>query len=71
MQIASPSGLRQIGSGVPQKRLREMAQSRAFSSHLPNRPSRRCSGTQEVALLASTSCSLIASTFTNQVDTAR
>ncbi len=37
----SPSTLRHTGRGVPQKRFREMAQSRAPSSQLPKRPSRR------------------------------
>ena len=69
--MTSPSGLRQIGSGVPQKRLRLIAQSRAFSSHLPNRPSRRCAGTQLIDWLFLTILSRSCSARTNQVEIVR
>ena len=67
----SPSALRHTGRGVPQKRLREMAQSRAPTSQLPKRPSRRCSGTHAVVALAAITFSRMASTRTNQLFTAR
>ena len=53
------------GSGEPQKRLRLIDQSRAPSSHLPNSPSRMCSGTQWICWFSSTMRSRIAVTFTN------
>ncbi|CAB4832511.1 unannotated protein [freshwater metagenome] len=40
MRGYSGSSLRHTGMGAPQKRLREIDQSRAFASHLPNAPSR-------------------------------
>ena len=43
-----PSSLAHIGMGVPQKRLRETAQSRAFSSQLWKRFSFTKAGTQYV-----------------------
>ena len=43
---------RQIGSGVPQKRSRESAQSTLFASHSPNRPSRMYPGCQSTVALA-------------------
>src|SRR3989338_1218133 len=46
----------QTGKGVPQNRLREIAQSRAPSCHLPKRPSLICSGTQRICLLFFKSC---------------
>jgi hypothetical protein len=66
-----PSSLVQMGSGVPQKRLREMAQSRASFSQLANRPTFTESGTQCVASLLRTRRSLKLSTRTNQEGTAR
>jgi hypothetical protein len=49
IQVIFPqASQRQIGSGLPQYRLRLIAQSRAPSSHLPNLPSLMCSGTQEI-----------------------
>ena len=39
----------QTGIGVPQKRLREIDQSRAPSSHLPKRPSLICPGIQLIS----------------------
>ena len=72
-QTVSPvSSLRQIGSGVPQYRLRLTAQSRAPSSHLPKRPSRMWPGTQRTRRLAASIRSLSApSTRMNQVETVR
>ena len=58
------SSLRHTGIGEPQKRLRLIDQSRAPSSHLPNRPSRMCSGTQWICWFSSTMRSRIAVTFT-------
>ena len=54
MRGNSGSSLFQTGIGAPQKRLREIDQSRAFSSHLPKRPSRTCSGIQLICWLSST-----------------
>ena len=59
------------GIGEPQYRFREMFQSRAFSSHLPNWPSRMCSGTHLMRWLSSTIRSRNRLTATNQDDTAR
>src|SRR3989344_3217641 len=56
----------QTGSGEPQKRLREMPQSRTSASQLPNSPSRICLGTQFIFWLFFTRSSLIAVTLTNQ-----
>jgi hypothetical protein len=56
--------------GEPQKRLREIDQSRAFSSHLPKAPSRMCSGTHWICRFSSSARSLIAVTWTNHDDTA-
>jgi hypothetical protein len=50
--------------------LREIDQSRAFSSHLPNWPSLTCSGTQVISWLSSTIRSRIAVVATNHDDTA-
>ena len=47
------SSLFQTGIGLPQNRLREIDQSRVFSSHLPNWPSLMCSGTQRICWLSS------------------
>ncbi len=59
------------GSGVPQTRLREIAQSRAPSSQLPKRPSRMCSGTQCTCAFTASSRSRRDSTFTYQEGIAR
>ncbi len=56
---------------MPQYRLREIDQSRAPSSHLPNCPSLTCSGTQVISWLSSTIRSRNAVTCTNQESTAR
>ena len=42
-----------MGSGVPQKRSRERAQSLFSSSQLPNRPSPISGGTQVICLFSS------------------
>src|SRR5579862_3692494 len=68
--MISPSSLLQIGIGVPQYLLRDTAQSLAFSSHLPKRPSLMCSGTQWICALAARILSLNFSTATNQELTA-
>jgi len=65
------SSLRHTGIGEPQKRLRLIVQSRAFSSHLPNDPSRMCSGTQVISWLSATMRSFTAVTLTNHELTAR
>ena len=57
------------GTGLPQKRLRVIDQSRAFSSHLPNEPSLMWSGTQRICWLSSISRSLTAVTSTNHDET--
>jgi hypothetical protein len=51
--------------------LREIDQSRAFSSHFPNCPSLMCSGTQAMRWFSSTRRSLKRVTATNQELTAR
>jgi hypothetical protein len=48
MQVRWPSGQRQIGSGVPQYRCRESAQSTLLFSQSPYRPCLTVSGCQEV-----------------------
>jgi hypothetical protein len=62
--LSLPDGLRHTGIGEPQKRLREIDQSRAPSSHLPNWPSRTCEGIQLIFWLSATIRSRIAVTFT-------
>ena len=66
----SGSSLTHTGMGAPQKRLREMDQSRAPASHLPKIPSLMCSGTQVISWLSSTMRSRMAVTRTNQEPTA-
>ena len=44
--MQSPVLLRHTGSGVPQNRSRDSAQSMLLSSQLPKRPSRMVAGTQ-------------------------
>src|SRR5690606_20410179 len=61
---------RHTGNGAPQKRDLETAQSRAFSSHLPKRPSPTSLGTQLTFLFSSTRRSLKSVTFTNQEEVA-
>ena len=58
------------GMGAPQKRLREIDQSRAPASHLPKTPSLMWSGVQLICWLSSTMRSRIAVTRTNHEDTA-
>ena len=58
------------GIGLPQNRFREIDQSRAFSSHLPNWPSLTCSGVHSIRWLSSTMRSLNFVTATNHDDTA-
>ena len=60
----------QMGMGVPQKRLREMFQSRASLIQLPKRPEPMASGTQWICLLCSTMRSRSAVTRTKRVGTA-
>ena len=59
------------GIGEPQKRFREIDQSRALASHLPNCPSWMCPGTHSTCRFSSTIRSLIFVTATNHDDTAR
>ncbi len=58
------------GIGLPQKRFREIDQSRAFSSHLPNWPCLMWSGIQSICSLSSSMRALILVTSTNQLETA-
>ena len=67
----SGSSLRHTGIGEPQKRLRLIDQSRAFSSHLPKLPCLRCSGTQVICSLSSTMRSRNLVTSTNHDEIAR
>ena len=53
-----PSSHRQTGSGVPQNRSRERAQSTLLASHSPIRPSRMCSGCQPIVWFWPTSSAL-------------
>src|SRR5512136_2136541 len=69
--VAPQAAHRQIGRGLPQYRLREMAQSRAPSSHLPNRPAFRWPGIQYTVSLVASIVGLIFSTLTNHEETAR
>ena len=72
MQRALPVvSLTQIGSGVPQTRFREIAQSMTPFSQLPNRPCLMCSGTQSTCSFAATTSSTNSVTRTNQDGTAR
>ena len=57
---ALPSSSRQMGSGVPQKRLRERFQSFRFSSQLPKRPVPVDSGCQLMVLFSSNIRSFLA-----------
>ncbi len=57
----------QMGSGVPQKRLRDSAQSTLFSSQPPKRPVPMPSGCQPMVWLSSTMRSLTAVVRTNQL----
>ncbi len=57
--------------GEPQNRLREIDQSIAPASHLPNWPSRMCAGTQVICLFSSTMRSRKRVTATNQLEMAR
>ncbi len=59
------------GIGDPQKRLREIDQSRAFSSHLPNWPCLTFSGIQLICSFSSSIRSLIWVTSTYQEEIAR
>ena len=61
----------QTGIGDPQNRFREIDQSLAPSSHLPNWPSLMCAGTQLICWFSSTIRSRNRVTATNQDDTAR
>ena len=61
----------QTGIGDPQKRLRLIDQSRAFSSHLPKLPSLTWAGCQVICWLSSTIRSRNSVTFTNHDEIAR
>ena len=52
--MKSPSPSVHTGSGVPQKRSRESAQSTLLASQFPNLPSRMFCGTQLMVRLSST-----------------
>ena len=65
------SSLTHNGMGVPQYRLRETFQSRAFAIQLPKRPSPTLCGTHRVSLLFATSWSTIGCTRTNHAGMAR
>src|SRR3990167_10251111 len=60
----------QIGITDAQKRWREMDQSRAPSSHLPNRPSLMCSGVQPIFWASLMALVLILVTETNHDEVA-
>ena len=63
------SSLTHTGIGEPQKRLREMDQSRALASHLPNWPSLTLPGIQLICWFNSSRRGLILVTDTNQEET--
>ena len=72
MQVSVPqSSQRQTGSGVPQKRSRDSAQSTLFSSQSPKRPCLMCSGCQPMASFSRSSSSLRAEVRANQVGLAQ
>ena len=54
MHMKSPSPSVHTGSGVPQKRSRDSAQSTLLASQFPNLPSRMVSGTQLMVRFSST-----------------
>ena len=54
MHTKSPSPSVQTGSGVPQNRSRDSAQSTLFSSQLPKRPAWMCAGTHLIVSLSAT-----------------
>ena len=62
-----PSSVRQIGSGVPQKRLLERFQSCMFSSHFPKRPVPVASGFQVMVSLSFIISSRTAVALMNQL----
>ena len=67
MRISSfPSSVLHIGSGIPQKRLRDKFQSFAFASQFPKRPSPVDLGFQLMPRLSSCIRSLKSVTFINQ-----
>ena len=53
MQVRWFASQRQTGSGVPQNRSRDRAQSTLFSSHSPKRPSRMWPGCQSIPWFSS------------------
>ena len=55
--VSWPSVQRQMGSGVPQYRSRDRAQSTLFSSQLPKRPCLMCSGCQPIRSFSRSSAS--------------
>ena len=65
-QVACPDGHSQIGSGVPQYRVRESAQSTLLRSHSPYRPSLIVGGCQFVFSFSASSRSLMAVVRMNQ-----
>jgi hypothetical protein len=68
MQVKCPQPVHcHTGSGVPQNRLREIAQSRASRSQFANRFSPTNSGTQRVCSFNATIRSRNSETFTNHV----
>ncbi len=56
-----------MGSGVPQYRRRDSAQSTRFSSQLPNRPSPMCGGCQSISLSFATSPAFFSVVRMNQL----
>ncbi len=58
--VRCPSAHRQIGSGVPQYRLRDSAQSTLLASQSPYRPVLMPDGCQSVRSFSASSCSAIA-----------
>src|SRR3989344_391178 len=60
MTVTLPVPSFHIGSGLAQKRLREMVQSGAVSRLCLKRPSFKCSGNHEILLFSVSSCFLIA-----------
>ena len=66
-QWAWPFPHRQTGSGVPQNRSRERAQSTFLASHSPIRPSRMCSGCQPMVWFSATSSDFRSEVFTYQL----
>ncbi len=72
MHVSVPqSSQRHTGSGVPQNRSRDNAQSTLFSSQSPKRPCLMCSGCQPMVSFSRSSSALYADVRANHVGLAQ